>query len=136
MLVAHVAAEDLHGGDAEREREERLIHRVGDETAEAVFADGIHRGDQIELHALRRAGERQAVNGEHENEHQQAEHHDLRHALKTLLQAEGADKKARNDHDLGPERHFAGEGEHRAEGAATSSVLMPEWNAPVRNLPK
>ena len=99
MVIGHVAAEDLHRRNAEREREEGLIHRIGDEAAQAVFADGIHRGEQVELHALCRAGERQAVNGEHENEHQQAEHHDLRHALKALLQAEGADQEAQQHGD-------------------------------------
>ena len=97
VVIGHVAAEDLHRGNAEREREECLIHRVGDEAAQAVFADGIHRGEQIELHALRRAGERQAVNGENEDEREQRDHHHFGHALKALLQAERADDEADDD---------------------------------------
>ena len=44
LLVAHVTAEDLHGADAQRQGEERLIHRVGDEAAETVLPDGVHGG--------------------------------------------------------------------------------------------
>ena len=97
VIVGHVAAEDLHRRNAERECEEGLIHRVSDEAAQAVFTNGIERGEQVELHALCRAGERQAVNGENEDEREQRDHHHFGHALKALLKAERADDEADDD---------------------------------------
>ena len=115
MIVGHVAAEDLHRGNAERECEEGLIHRIGDEAAQAVFADGIHRGEQVELHALCRAGERQAVTGENEDERKQRDHHDLGYALKTLLQTERTDDKADDDDGDRQNAHFNRIGQQLAE---------------------
>ncbi len=48
VLVAHVASEDLHGGDAEAQGKERLIHGRRDRRAESVFPDPIERRHQIE----------------------------------------------------------------------------------------
>ena len=108
MIVGHVAAENLHRRNAEREGEEGLIHCIGDEAAQTVFADGIERGEQVELHALRRAGERQAVTGKNEDEREQREHHDLGDALKPLLQAAAANNEADDDDGDGQTAHFCG----------------------------
>ena len=115
LLVAHVTAEDLHGADAQRQGEERLIHGVGDEAAEAVLPDGVHGGQQVELHALRRAGESQAVDRQHHDQCQQADHHDLGHPLQTLLKAEAAHDQAGDHHQLREDGHGAGAAQHGAE---------------------
>jgi len=108
VIVGHVASEDLHRRNAERECEEGLIHRVGDEAAQAVFTNGIEGGKQVELHALCRAGERQAVAGENEDEREQRDHHDLGYALKTLLKAAAANDKADDDDGNSQNAHFYG----------------------------
>ena len=115
VVIGHVAAEDLHRRNAEREREEGLIHRIGDEAAQTVFTDGIEGGEQIELHALCRAGKRQAVNGENENEREQRNHHDLGYALKALLQTQRTDDKADDDDGDRQNAHFNRIGQQLAE---------------------
>ena len=108
LILRHVAAEDLHRGDAEAQREEGLVHGGGDYRAEADLAYRIYRGQQIEFHAIGGAGQSETVYREHHDERQQCEHHDLAHAFKTLLQAERADQRADNHDKLRPYHHLAG----------------------------
>ena len=118
MLLAHVAAEDLHCGDAQAQGEEGLVHGVHDEGAEAVLVDAVKGGEQVELHALRRAGESQAVDGQHHDEDEKRQHHDLCHPLQSLLQAEAAHQEAHDDHGHRQNAHLHGGGEHLAEDGA------------------
>ena len=115
VLLAHIAAEDLHGGDAQREGEEGLVHGVGNEAAQAVLADGIHRGQQVELHALRRAGKGQAMASQHQDQHQQSKHHHLGDPLQALLQTEAAHNETHHHYDLRKQRHGAGIAQHFTE---------------------
>ena len=95
------------------------------------------RRQQIELHALRRAGQRQAVDSQNDNQRQQRQHHDLGDALQTVLQTEAADEEAREHDNFRPERHLAGLRQHGAEYATDCfGGSCPAWNVPVRNLPK
>ena len=118
VLVRHIASEDLHGGNAEAQGKERLIHGRRDRRAESVFPDPIERRHQIEAHSLRRAGQRQTVNSQQHDQCQQRQHHELGDALKAVLQAEAANKEARNDDKLRPEAHLAGVCQHFAENIA------------------
>ena len=61
VLFAHIATEDFHGGDAQAEGEERLVHGGGDDLAQADGLDRLKVGHQIEADALLRAGEGEAV---------------------------------------------------------------------------
>ena len=108
----HVAAEDLHGGNAETERKERLIHGVRDDVENADGADRVHVRAQIEINTLARAGERQTVHGEHDDERQEAHHHDLRDLFKPLLHAAGAHEQAARHGDRHENTHFYGVAEH------------------------
>ena len=118
MLPAHVASKDLHGGDAETEGKEGLIHGGGDDIPQAVGTDAFGGGEQVEFHALGGAGQQQAVHRQHNNEGQQGDHHDLGDALEAFLHAKAANQKAQNDHDDHKDGHFSGGGEHLAKDAA------------------
>ena len=118
MLPAHVASKDLHGGDAETEGKEGLIHGGGDDIPQAVGTDAFGGGEQVEFHALGGAGQQQAVHRQHNNEGQQGDHHDLGDALEAFLHAKAANQKAQNDHDDHKDGHFSGGGEHLAVDAA------------------
>ena len=115
VLLIHIAAEYLHAGDAEREREEALVHGRGDHIAEADLFGALHRGQQIEGHALHRTGERQAVDRKDNDQHQQADHHDLGDLLDPLLQTEAADGDTHNDRDNHKEQHLERRRQHRVE---------------------
>ena len=118
VLPAHVASKDLHGGDAETEGKEGLIHGGGDDIPQAVGTDAFGGGEQVEFHALGGAGQQQAVHRQHNNEGQQGDHHDLGDALEAFLHAKAANQKAHNDHDDHKDGHFSGGGEHLAVDAA------------------
>ena len=111
-VVVHIAAENLHGGNAETERKERLVHGIGDHVENADGADGVHVRAQIKVNALCRAGERQTVDGEHNDKHEQADHHDLCDFFKTLLHAAGADEQTGRYGDRHKNTHFHGIAEH------------------------
>ena len=115
MLTAHVAAEDLHCGDAEAEGKERLIHGGGNGIAQTVCTNALGRWQQIELHALGGARQQQAVDGKHQNERQQRQHHHLGDALQPFLHAEAADQKACHNNDDHENRHLARGGKHLIE---------------------
>ena len=68
VILAHVAAEDLHGGDAEAQGEERLVHGGGDDGAKARLLCSLEIGQQVELHALGGAGQQEAVDRQHLHE--------------------------------------------------------------------
>ena len=108
LILRHVAAEYLHRGDAETQREEGLVHGGGDYRAETDLAYRINGRQQVEFHALSRAGQRETVYCKHHDECQQREHHNLAHALKAVLQAERADQKADDYDKLSPYCHLAG----------------------------
>ena len=95
MLLADVAAEDGHRAHADREREERLVHRADDDRA----GDLGEIGHEIEVQTLCRARERRAVDGEHDHQHQQQRHHILGDALQTALQVEAEDRERNDDRD-------------------------------------
>ena len=116
--LCRVASEDLHRCNAKAQRKERLVHRARNDRAESVLLDALGRRQQIELHALCRAGERQTVNGKDENQTKKRQHHDLGHALQTVLQTEAANEEACDDDNFRPERHLTGLREHGAEYAA------------------
>ena len=112
VVVVHVAAEDLHGGNAETERKERLIHGVRDDVENADGADRVHVRAQIEVDALGRAGERQTVHGKHDDEGKEAHHHYFCDLFEALLHAAGAHKQAARHGDRHENAHFHGVAEH------------------------
>ena len=118
VLLAHIAAKDLHGRNAQAQGEKRLVHRVHNQVAQAIFADAVHRGQKIELHALLRARQRQAVHSQQRNQRQQSHHHDLGNALQTVAQPKAAHHKTQQHHNLRPDRHFAGRRQKRSKHAA------------------
>ena len=65
------------------------------------------------------------MDGEHNDQRKQREHHDLADALESVLQAERADQEARDNDQLRPERHLTGVREHRAEFADNGFGIHP-----------
>ena len=112
VVLAHVAAEDLHGGNAQAQGEEGLVHSRGNNIAQAHGAYIVHVGYQVEGNALPGAGEGEAVNGQHHNQHQQRRHHYLADPLQALAQPDAAHQhpcRHRNGH---PQAHLYRVGQH------------------------
>ena len=91
MRPVHVASEDRHATHADREREERLAHRL-EARAERMREERPPVGLQVERHALLRAGQRERLDGKHAEKRQQGEHHPFRHALHARAHAARADR--------------------------------------------
>mgnify|MGYP001861185040 CR=1 FL=1 len=115
VVAGHIAAEDFHGADAQAEGEEGLVHGCHNDIADALLHGAVPVRQQVEGQALARAGQGQAVHGQHNNEHQQRDHHPFADALQPLLQAEAADDKTGNDGKHHPEAHLHRVGQHLAE---------------------
>ena len=94
-LLADIAAEDRHRADAEAQREERLVHRADDDTA----VDLREIGHEVEGEAFLRAGERKAVDREHDHQDEQRRHQIFRHALQAALQIKAQNAEAQHDRD-------------------------------------
>ena len=105
VLLAHVAAEDLHGGDAEREREERLVESRAADGQEAVFLHFAEVGLKIEGKPFSDAGEGKGVHDKDKQDGEEADHQELHKTLNAVLQAEEADKGA-NGHRDGHARYL------------------------------
>ena len=118
MFIAHVAAKDLHSGDAQAQGEKRLIHGGGDDIAQAVLFDAVHGGQQVELHAFGGAGQGETVDGQHKDKYQQRQHHALGNAFQTVLQAKAAHHKAGQHHNFRPDGHFPRGGQEVAKDGA------------------
>ena len=131
-VASDVAAEDRHRADAEREREERMVHRLDDHLDDA---DGLHArkvGDEIEREPGRAAVLRvqaQAVHGEDDNEHKEAEHESLRHALNALLETGHADARRGRRHRKHRRRHGQRIAEHTAERRADGGGIEADERA-------
>ena len=82
-----------HGAHANGQREERLIHRADDDRA----GDLGEIGDEIEFQTLCRAGERCAVDRQHDHQHHQKRHHIFRDALQTALEIKAQNAEGHND---------------------------------------
>ena len=65
VVLTHIAAENLHGCDAQAQGEKRLIHGRGNDIAQAYGTHIVHVGHQIKGDALLGPGEGEAVNGQH-----------------------------------------------------------------------
>ena len=70
------------------------------------------------LDAFAGARERERVNGQDDDQGQQADHHDLRDALQTALKAVAADQEAADDSDGHEQSHLAGIAQKGTEYAA------------------
>ena len=84
MILIDITSEDGHAPDAKGKGKERLVHGSHDDRS-------VDLGEiryQIELQAFLCTGQGHAVYRQHHQEEQQSDHHDLRHALQTLLQTE------------------------------------------------
>ena len=132
VLLADTAAEDLHGRDAERQREERLahgrIHRVP-ETGQAAGEHLAEVGYQVELQARVGAGQRDGAHHEQRHDAEQGDHHHFRDTLDALLQAQAADEKADDHHGEHPAHHLGGVGEHGAEDASDAIGIESDEGA-------
>ena len=113
--LADVAAEDRHRADAERQREERLIHRADDNVRDTGLGHASEVRNEVKAQTLARTRGTDAVDGEDDHDGEQRYHHDLGHALQTALKAEGVDGEADDndrDHAAG---HDARLGQHFTE---------------------
>ena len=117
MVAVHVAAEDFHRADAEAEREKRLIHRRNENAADSLLHGAPPIGQKEERKPVLRAGEGEAVHGQHGNQHDQRAHHPLGDALHAVLQAEAANRKAEHDGQRHVAAHLAGAFQHPTKNA-------------------
>ena len=125
-VAADVAAEDGHARSADGKREERLAHGGIDRIAErahllrrrASREEAREVREQVEGETLGRVGEQDAVDGEDDDGHEEACHHDLRDALHAFLQAHAADAEADKADKKQPAEHLQGIGLKRREDAA------------------
>ena len=115
VILAHIAAEDLHRSNTQTQGEEGLVHGGGDYAAPAVFFYGVQIGYQIEFQTLGGAGERQGVDGQHHDQYQQCTHHVLADFLKAILKPLAANKEACNDGDYHKDCHFRRIRQHGAK---------------------
>ena len=115
MVLGHVAAEDLHGGYAQAQGEEGLVHGGGGHVAQAHLGGSLKVRQQVELHALDSAVQADAVDGQHHYEQQQGGHHPLAYPLQALLYAEAAHQKACQHGEGHPNAHLHRVGEHGGE---------------------
>ena len=120
MATAYVAAEDRHRPDAERKREERLVHRLDHDAHDAYLADRGEVGNEVERDALSRAREHQASHREDEDEGKEAHHENLCHALKPTLQPCGAYDDGSGDDRDSRRMHRQRFAQHRTERAANA----------------
>ena len=128
-LLRHIAAEDLHRRAAQAQGEEGLVHRRGDDAAEALLRGAAEVRQQVEGQALPRPGQRDRVDRQHDDQAQQPRHHHLRDALHALLQLEGADRDADHHGDchVKPQLPRAAQQrvEHPADGLCRHALKGP-----------
>ena len=110
--LADIAAEDRHRADAERQREERLIHRGNDNVGDAAFLHPAEVRDEVEAQTLARALRHNAVDRQNDHDGKQDHHHHLGNALQTALQAERVDRKADDNDCDHADRHHDRLAEH------------------------
>ena len=123
MILGHVAAEDLHGRNAQAEGEERLVHGRRNHVAQSHFGRPLQIGQQVEGQTLLAALQKDAVDGQHHNQHQQGQHHPFGDPLQTFLQSEGADQEAAQRDDGHENRQFHGVAQHGAEHPVHRTVF-------------
>ncbi len=116
MATAYVAAEDRHRSDAERKREERLVHRLDYDAHDAYLADRGEVGHEVERDALSRAREHQASHREDEDEGKEAH-------LKPTLQPCGAYDDGSGDDRDSRRMHRQRFAQHRTERAANARCV-------------
>ena len=122
-LASNARPKDLHSGDTEREREERLPHGGIDRLPERapLLCNRIARkqmgeiGKQVERDALARTGQRHGPDAEQEHDDEQRRHHDLRYTLDALLKANRTGNKADSDGNEHPDDHLGGVLHHGRE---------------------
>ena len=114
--LADIAAEDSHRADAERQREERLIHRGNDNIGDAALLHTAEIRNQIEAQTLARAFGQDAVDRQNNHDGQQNDHHHLGNALQTALQTERVDHKADDNDRNHADRHNHRLAEHFRKG--------------------
>ena len=118
VLALHIAAEDLHGADAETQRKEGLVHRVHDDGAQPDLGRPLHAGQQVEGQALAGAGQRQAVDHQHQDQQDQGAHHPFAHPFQAVVQPEAGHHQPQHHGQHGPEAHLPGVGQHLVKGIA------------------
>ncbi len=103
VLLADIGSEDGHGADPQGQREERLVHRGCNDTAQADFpGPGKIRHKEV-LHAFCSPGGQHGIHGEHHHDDQQGAHHPFRDSFQSGLQAPGTDAESRHNHQNGEE---------------------------------
>ena len=117
IFAVQIAAEDLHGADADGKREERLRHRRKHRVAEAFLCHFTEVRHKVELDACRGIRQKCGVHSQCNHQKQQGNHHDLCHFLNALLQAKAACTERNNNSDNRPERQRARICQHIAEHA-------------------
>ena len=97
LLLADVAAEDSERADAQAQREEGLAHSSEDNLAHAMLQNSIEIRIEIIFQTGVTARQHDGVDCEHQHEHEQAGHHDLRNALYAIFYAQIAHAEAGED---------------------------------------
>ena len=115
VVLAHVAAENLHGGHAQAQGEERLVHGGADDAAKPRGPDVLGIGHQIEPQPLPGAGKGHAVDRQNHDQDQQPRHHEFADLLQAVPQAPAANQEARQNGQHHPEAHFHGISQHPAK---------------------
>ena len=120
-VAADVAAEDRHGTNADREREEGVIHGFGDDLDDADRFHTCEVGDEIKgetfesgIMGIKVDG----VDGENHNQNEEAQHEPFRNAFDALLESDGADDCRGNSDDSHGDAHGEWVAEHTNKGSA------------------
>ena len=114
-ILAKIASKDRHGANSKAQGKEGLGQSTHDDIAPAYRVRLFEVGEQIELQTFGGTVHEESVDGKHHHDHEKRAHHDLGHLLQALLQAEGADRKAKHHHDAHIDRHGNGIRKHLAK---------------------
>ena len=118
LLPGHIAAENLHCADAQAQRKERLVHRRSDYVAEARFFGPLPAGQQVKGQSFSGVLQRQRMDCQHQDQHQQRAHHHLGDALQAILQAQAHHAEAQQHRHRHPGGHFRGIPQQAAKHAS------------------
>ncbi len=106
IVPAHIAAEDLHSGNAKTKGEECLVHGGGDDISKSDFTDSSKIRDQVEAESFAGTGQGQAVYCQYNDQQQQGAHHEFTDLFQTVLQSHADDQESGDDGENHPESHL------------------------------
>ncbi len=122
-VAADIAAEDGHGADADGEREEGVVHGFGDDLDDADRFHACEVGDEVEGEAFEPCVvsiEVDGVDGEDDNQNEEAKHEPFRDAFNALLKANSANDCRGNGDEGHGNAHSEWSIEHAHKGGANA----------------